>query len=249
MRGSKFSEHRHTEQFEALVNVGGLDVWTHRPDGTVQVRVGRWQAKMLRALFNNSCTVVVEDLEAATREFEMSLQAAAAALRANASGADWFTAYHTYAEIVDWYKQLAASNPTLVKYVASIGKSVENRDQPALHITSQVGSDKPKIYWQCQIHAREWISSATCMFVIDHLVTNYGKKADVTRILDGAEIVLVPFVNPDGYAFTWTNDRMWRKNRGMRRGSGRRIGTARAPLLLMPVTQLRTPVAFAAAWT
>lgn len=59
---------------------------------------------------------------------------------------------HRYADIVNWYENLASNNPTIVKYVASIGKSVESRDQPAVHITGASGSVN-KIYFQCQIHA------------------------------------------------------------------------------------------------
>ena len=45
----------------------------------------------------------------------------------------------------------------------------------------------------------EWITGATCMYIIDYLVSGYGKKDDVTKILDSVELVVVPFVNPDGY--------------------------------------------------
>ena len=59
---------------------------------------------------------------------------------------------HRYDEIVDWYKTLASDNSNVVKYVESIGKSVEGRDQPAVHITTANGNVN-KIYFQCQIHA------------------------------------------------------------------------------------------------
>lgn len=66
---------------------------------------------------------------------------------------------HHYAEIVDWYKDLAESKyPDIVKFIPSIGKSLEGRDQPAVHITGLIDPEKPKdkkIYFQCQIHASE----------------------------------------------------------------------------------------------
>jgi murein tripeptide amidase MpaA len=59
---------------------------------------------------------------------------------------------HRYADIVKWYEDLANNNPNIVKYVESIGKSVEGRDQPAVHIAGE-NPNGNKIYFQCQIHA------------------------------------------------------------------------------------------------
>jgi len=72
-----------------------------------------------------------------------------------------------------------------------------------------------RAYFQCQIHAREWISGATCNYIVDQIVREYKSTTSgvVRQILDGLELVVIPFVNPDGYAYTWTNDRQWRKNR------------------------------------
>lgn len=60
---------------------------------------------------------------------------------------------HEYGDIVSWYEELAKDNSDFVKYVPSIGKSVEGRDQPAVHITTSTAADRKKIYFQCQIHA------------------------------------------------------------------------------------------------
>ena len=110
----------------------------------------------------------------------------------------------------------------ITKYVDSIGRSVEGRDMPALHLTSGKTKSPLKIYFQCQIHAREWISGATCMFVVDYFVSKYGVDKYVTELLDSLEVIVVPFTNPDGYVWTWApnGDRMWRKNRATNSGSG-----------------------------
>ena len=65
---------------------------------------------------------------------------------------------HRYDEIVEWYADLAANNPDVIKFVPSIGKSVEGRDQPAVHITDG-WQEKDKVYFQCQIHASKMNSS------------------------------------------------------------------------------------------
>ena len=65
-----------------------------------------------------------------------------------------FGAQHRYEDIVKWYQDLADKFPDLTKYVPSIGKSVEEQDQPAVHITAATDPDPTKkIYFQCQIHA------------------------------------------------------------------------------------------------
>lgn len=62
---------------------------------------------------------------------------------------------HEYADIVDWYASLAQNYSNVVAFVSSIGKSVEGRDMPAVHITAATAANTPKIYFQCQIHARK----------------------------------------------------------------------------------------------
>ena len=59
---------------------------------------------------------------------------------------------HRYDEILEWYTNLASNNPDVMRFVPSIGKSVEGRDQPAVHITDG-WQTKDKVYFQCQIHA------------------------------------------------------------------------------------------------
>jgi len=59
------------------------------------------------------------------------------------------------------------------------------------------------------IHAREWISPATVTYLVKQLVTDRNYE----ELLDKMDILLLPVVNPDGYEFSHTVDRLWRKNR------------------------------------
>ena len=61
---------------------------------------------------------------------------------------------HRYDAIVDWWTKLATDNPDLINFV-TIGKSLEGRDQPAVHITASMDEKVKTIYFQCQIHASE----------------------------------------------------------------------------------------------
>ena len=69
------------------------------------------------------------------------------------------------------------------------------------------------------LSAGEWITSATCQYAVNHILSNYGVDADITTLLNQLEFVIIPIVNPDGVSYTWTNDRLWRKNRRNNGGS------------------------------
>jgi len=137
------------------------------------------------------------------------------------ASADWFSDYHRYADIVSWLKGLTSQYPKLITYTASIGKSVENRDIPVVRITGTNGTSdsKKSVYFEGLIHAREWVSGSTVQYLIYNLLTKYGTDSRISNLMDQVEFVIVPIVNPDGYEYTWTDDRLWRKNRGQD-GSG-----------------------------
>lgn len=131
----------------------------------------------------------------------------------------WFDEYHTYNDTKAWYLDLSRQFPQLATFVPTVGKTWENRDLFAFRITANPNPSRPKIWVQCNIHAREWITSATCQYAFHHILNNYGVDQAVTELLNSAEFVVIPFVNPDGYDFTWSNDRLWRKNRRNNGGS------------------------------
>lgn len=120
-------------------------------------------------------------------------------------------AYHTYAEINAYLNQLASNN-TLVT-VSQIGQTYESRGIFSARISSGGIPNKPAIYIECGMHAREWISHATCIWIIDSLTSLYGQDAEITRLVDRYDWHITPVSNPDGYEYTWTTDRLWRKNR------------------------------------
>jgi carboxypeptidase A4 len=59
------------------------------------------------------------------------------------------------------------------------------------------------------IHAREWISPASVTYIIKELVENRQNNLWADKM----DFYVVPVLNPDGYEYTHTNDRLWRKNR------------------------------------
>jgi len=69
---------------------------------------------------------------------------------------------------------------------------------------------KKKIAIQCGIHAREWIGPTTCCWIINELLKQASHRL---------EWLIIPVLNVDGYEFTHTSNRLWRKNRQANSGS------------------------------
>ncbi|XP_053565978.1 mast cell carboxypeptidase A-like [Bombina bombina] len=122
-----------------------------------------------------------------------------------------FEKYRTWPEIATWCYYLSITRPDLVSCIP-IGNTYEGR--PILIF--KVGSPKPKnkdIFLECGAHAREWISPAFCQWFVNEAIQSYGKDKTMTKLMDSANFHVLPVFNVDGYVWTWTYDRMWRKNR------------------------------------
>lgn len=68
---------------------------------------------------------------------------------------------------------------------------------------------KKIVFIECGAHSREWLSPAVCLQIINSLVHHTESQP----LLEKYEFYILPLINPDGYAYSWTNDRLWRKNR------------------------------------
>jgi murein tripeptide amidase MpaA len=65
------------------------------------------------------------------------------------------------------------------------------------------------------IHAREWISVTSAIFVMDQILQIQLSDHDPENVLRFCDWYFVPLVNPDGYNFSRSRpeNKMWRKNR------------------------------------
>nr|XP_035934376.1 carboxypeptidase A2 isoform X2 [Halichoerus grypus] len=111
---------------------------------------------------------------------------------------------------------IVAQHPGLVSKV-NIGHSFEKRPMNVLKFST--GGDKPAIWLDAGIHAREWVTQATALWTANKIASDYGNDPSITSILDTMDIFLLPVTNPDGYVFSQTRNRMWRKTRSKVSGS------------------------------
>jgi len=150
--------------------------------------------------------VLIEDLQ--TR---VGAERSRLADQAQADGVGWYEDFKNLAAIETRLVELAADHPGVASLI-DIGDSLQGRDIWAVRI-SGAGSDKPAVLYNATQHAREWIAPMVDMYVAESLITGYGSDPVITDLVDDLEIYVIPVVNPDGYNYSWVNERYWRKNR------------------------------------
>ncbi|MCL4133841.1 UNVERIFIED_CONTAM: hypothetical protein GTU68_015517, partial [Idotea baltica] len=108
-------------------------------------------------------------------------------------------------QIEAYLQGIAAANPDRVT-TTDIGESYEGRSIWMVTIKDGTDPTERSLLAEAGIHAREWISPAVALYFIDMLI----KHPEITN---GVEFRIFPVLNPDGYVYSHTNERLWRKNR------------------------------------
>ncbi|XP_064486159.1 carboxypeptidase B-like [Ornithodoros turicata] len=118
--------------------------------------------------------------------------------------------YHSYKTI----SEALVMYPREYSFVqtTSIGQTHEGEEIMAIQIAR--APDKPIVLMDCGIHAREWVTIAACMYIINELLNNI-KDPYVNERSAMYEWRIIPCMNPDGYEYSRTTNRFWRKNRSV----------------------------------
>jgi murein tripeptide amidase MpaA len=96
-----------------------------------------------------------------------------------------------------------------VTEVFTLGYSFESRIIKGIKITKN--ENNPILFIDANIHAREWIASASAVWLIHELLTS--QDPNVRELVDGLTWIIIPLLNPDGYIYSQQVDRAWRKTR------------------------------------
>ncbi|KAJ9590275.1 hypothetical protein L9F63_027886 [Diploptera punctata] len=123
------------------------------------------------------------------------------------AGFGW-TSYHTLNEIYDWLDTLVAKYPGVVTSITG-GRSYEGREIKGVKVSLRAGN--PGVFIESGIHAREWITPAAVTYILNKLLTS--EDPTIKDLAQSYDYYIFPSVNPDGYVFSHTTNRMWRKTR------------------------------------
>jgi murein tripeptide amidase MpaA len=128
----------------------------------------------------------------------------------------WFDDYKNLDAVNAKMTAMATDRPDLAT-VFDVGTTLENRHIYGLRITGP-GTGKPAVLFNGCHHAREWISVMVPMWLANRFVYEYDTDPSIHSIVDRVEFFIIPVVNLDGFVYSWTTDRLWRKNRRLNPG-------------------------------
>ncbi|TRY63124.1 hypothetical protein TCAL_04005 [Tigriopus californicus] len=125
-----------------------------------------------------------------------------------------YNKYPRFQEIVNHLNTIEKENPGVVRN-ERVGATHENRSLILTTIgNSPMGQDTRAVWIDAGIHAREWISPITALFLIDRIAEEFRKEPyQQDQRIVGVDWYFMPISNPDGYEYSHETDRMWRKNR------------------------------------
>ncbi|XP_047526068.1 carboxypeptidase B-like [Pieris napi] len=220
---------------ENKVNYSGAQVWkVSTEDSRVRTVIGRLRRRNLIATWSGNHSyvdvfvkphavenvtrafkrenieydIIIDDLQKRIDEENPPLDQNEIELQDRRGHRMTWKQYHRLEDIHGFLDYLAKTYSAIIS-VRSIGKSFEGRDLKVLRISNGKPSNKA-VFIDGGMHAREWISPATVTYFINQFAENFDEEEDDIRNIDW---YFLPVVNPDGYEYTHTADRLWRKNR------------------------------------
>jgi hypothetical protein len=138
-----------------------------------------------------------------------------------------YNVWKSYDEPGGYHDQLTAvarDYPGVTKLV-NLGTTYQGRDILALKMTAgargQKDGSRPAVIFSATQHAREWIAPEMVRRLMYTYLERWEADDEPTKkLLQSTELWFVPVMNPDGYEYTFTDERLWRKNLRDNNGDG-----------------------------
>ena len=117
---------------------------------------------------------------------------------------------------VEHMRTLARRNPQLLK-LETIGETLQGRPILALKLTQGArgarDGSRPSVLYSSTQHAREWIAAETNRRLLNWYIERWrANDREIRNLLRENELWFVLVANPDGYQYTFDEERLWRKN-------------------------------------
>ncbi|KAM4771143.1 carboxypeptidase B-like [Rhinophrynus dorsalis] len=206
----------HVELIKTIDSMAQLDFWV--PESVSSVEEGKhadfrteghvsYDVKALLEQSGMPYEIIIDNLqEAVEKQRDSHLRSAHS-----------YEKYNDLDTIYSWTANIAAQNPGLLS-LSQFATSYEGRPIHLLKV-GKSGVNKKAVLIDCGFHAREWITPAFCQWFVKEAVNSYGIDDQFTSLLDNLDFYVIPVLNVDGYVYSWTTDRMWRKTRSLTKNS------------------------------
>ncbi|CAF0797465.1 unnamed protein product [Didymodactylos carnosus] len=203
----------HLQLIRDLEDNYGVDRWSEvlRPHQEVRMSLSQDKTNETKQLLksnNMDFTIMSDDVEKLIKKSNDISKAYSTQRSKRDINAPHYSRYLRYHEIIEFLNE--QNSRTNITSLISIGKSSENRSIIAIKIGQK--SAHRNILMDCGIHAREFISPSTCIYMIEKFIGDAILLGN-NSLLSIFNIYMIPLLNPDGYEYAQTERRMWRKNR------------------------------------
>ena len=176
----------------------------------VDLRVAANHVNVFKAQLNANnipYTIAIDDVQQLIDETEKPIAKKQRGGKVNIVG--------TFPELADLYTWMddTCKQHSDMASCGTYGQSYENRTLAYMKIGAPSASSKKVIVIESTIHAREWLAMATTVYLVDKMLNQYNTDATVKRMMDTYDWIIIPTANPDGYEYSKTSERLWRKTR------------------------------------
>ncbi|MGV1010350.1 MAG: M14 family zinc carboxypeptidase [Dermatophilaceae bacterium] len=149
--------------------------------------------------------------------------ASEAAQDQRAAGFKGFRSYSQPGGIRDELRAAAAEHPDVAKLIR-VGQSGNGQEILAVKVTQNArgvpdGSRPATLFMGAQ-HAREWITPEMVRRLMHQVLDTYSTDPQIAALVEKTEMWFLPVANPDGYDYTFSTERLWRKNLRDNNGDG-----------------------------
>jgi len=127
----------------------------------------------------------------------------------------WYR-YHTFRDIQLYYDYLKRKYPSFIELI-QIGWSFNGKPLTVVKVSypkqTLYDTKKPAIFILSGTSPHTWLPIACSTHILNSLVTNIANDDSFGRMIRKFDWYILSLLNPDGYDYSMTVDRLWQKSR------------------------------------